>query len=263
MARVTLTVRGELREISLESFVLILRESHSILQELDKAISEQRNGTLKWVISGLQSGSAVIEAESRVTRGDEDFGPEVVQHFIDGIHVIQIQGVTPARFSLDSMFSMRKIVRTLGTNGVSTLDVAVPELDKSVELSSEAETNVQALVGVHHKSIGSVEGRLELISIHQRSRRFNVYHSITRKAVRCNLPKEIENEVVGSLGRRVIVSGLVSYNIRGEPLSVNVDNLRVLKEENYLPSIDDMLGMAPDITGGLTTEDYIRRLRDG
>ena len=55
----------------------------------------------------------------------------------------------------------------------------------------------------------------------------------------------------------------MSYNVRGEPLSVNVDKLRVLKEENELPSIDDMLGMAPDITGDLTTEDYIRRLRDG
>ena len=57
--------------------------------------------------------------------------------------------------------------------------------------------------------------------------------------------------------------GIVSYNVLGEPLSVSVDHLRVLKEEKGLPSIDDMLGMAPDITGDVTTEEYIRRLRDG
>ena len=183
--------------------------------------------------------------------------------FVDGIKTILTEGVTPPLFSPDSMSSVRKIVRALGTNGVSALDIAIPELQRSVELSSAAEANVQSLVRVHHKSIGSVEGKLELISVHVRSRRFNVYHAITQRAIKCNLPKGMEEEVVRSLGRRVIVSGLVSYNVRGEPLNVNVDHLRVLKDGKVLPSIDDMLGMAPDITGELTTEEYIRRLRDG
>jgi hypothetical protein len=107
-----------------------------------------------------------------------------------------------------------------------------------------------------------VEGRLELVSIHVGARRFNVYHAITQKAIRCNLPTEIEDDVVRNLGRRVIVSGTVSYNERGEPISVDVHHFRPLKEENDLPSVADMLGMAPDITGNLTTEEYIRQLRD-
>lgn len=265
MAHVTLTVQGELREISLDSFLLILRESLSILQGLDRAISQRRNGTLKWVLSGLQAGSAIVVAESRVVRGDEDFGPQVARHFVDGIYTIQTEGVTPALFSMNSMNSMRNIVRSLGTNGVSVLDIATPGLDKTVELSSEAEDKVEALVEVHHKSVGSVEGRVELISVHRGTRRFNVYHAITQKAVRCNLPEEMEDEVVYNLRqrRRVIVSGLISYNVRGEPLSIAVDHLRVLKEEKELPTIEDILGIAPDITGDLSTEDYIKGLRNG
>ena len=46
MALVTLTVQGQLRDISLDAFLLVLRESHAILKELDRAASQQRNGTL-------------------------------------------------------------------------------------------------------------------------------------------------------------------------------------------------------------------------
>ena len=263
MALVTLTVQGQLRDISLDAFLLVLRESHAILKELDRAASQQRNGTLTWGISGLKAGSAVVEAQSRVIRGEEDFGPQVARSFVDGIHTIQTEAITPALFSLDSLTSIRRIVRSLGTEGVSALKVDAPELDRSVQLSSEATSNVEALIGIRHKRIGSVEGKLELISIHGTGRRFNVYHAITRRAVRCNLTKEMENEVIRNLGRRVIVSGIVSYNTRGEPVGVNVDRMRVLKEEKDLPRIGDIIGMAPDITGQLATEEYIREMRDG
>ena len=269
MASVTLTVQGELRDISLDSFLLVLRESHSILQALDRTVSQRRDGTLKWVVSGLRPGSAVVETESQVVRGEEDFGPQVARRFVDGVHTIQTEGVTPALFTPECMSSISKIVRSLGTNGISALnlvgtglDRVPPHLEKPVELSSAAADKVQALVGASHKSIGSVEGRLELVSIHVGARRFNVYHAITQKAIRCNLPTEIEDDVVRNLGRRVIVSGTVSYNERGEPISVDVHHFRPLKEENDLPSVADMLGMAPDITGNLTTEEYIRQLRD-
>ena len=115
---------------------------------------------------------------------------------------------------------------------------------------------------VRNKSIGSVEGRLELVSIHVRTRRFNIYHVITNKAIRCNLPVAMEEQAISSLGRRVIVSGIVSYNAVGEPVKVEVNRLRTLKKEKELPSIADMLGMAPDITDDLSTEEHIRQLRD-
>ena len=122
---------------------------------------------------------------------------------------------------------------------------------------------VRLLTRVRNKSIGSVEGRLELVSTHVRTRRFNIYHAITNKAVRCNLPVAMEEQAISNLGRRVIVSGIVSYNAVGEPVKVEVDRLRVLKEEKELPTIVEMLGMTPDITGDLSTEEHIRQLRDG
>ena len=122
---------------------------------------------------------------------------------------------------------------------------------------------VRAVTKVHHQSIGSVEGRLELVSLHPGRRHFHVCHTLTGKAVKCSLPPELEEDVKRSLGQRVIVSGLVSYDENGRPRIVRSEKLRIMKEDRDLPSVKDMVGLAPDITGDMSTEDYIRVLRDG
>ena len=114
---------------------------------------------------------------------------------------------------------------------------------------------------IHHKSIGAVEGRLELASLPGEGRWFNVCHAMTGNVVKCELSEGLVDEFASNLGRRVTVSGLVSCNATGEPISIAVDRIRAFEEENTLPSIDDMIGLAPDITGELTTEEYIRELR--
>ena len=263
MARLRLTIQGQIREISIDSFIDSIQNSLEILQELDRAVSRERSGTIDWVVSGLGIGSTYVEVESRVRSGNVDHASQITTQFADGIEHVQKQGTTPPFFSVDSMRHMRNIVRLIGRKGMGGLLVSLPDIPREVHLSREAEENLEALVGVHHKSTGAVEGRLELVSIHHPYRRFNVYHSVTQKSVKCNLPKEFERQVINSLGRRVIASGIVSYNVKGEPLSVEVQKLRVLRSEDELPSIDDILGIAPDITGDLSTEEYIRSVRGG
>ena len=120
-----------------------------------------------------------------------------------------------------------------------------------------------ALTGVHHRSLGAIEGRLELVSLHHPYNRFNVYDLRTGRGVKCSLPSHLENAVIGALKRRVGVSGVVSYNVYGEPLSVLAEAIRVLGEEADLPPVSQMLGFIPDLTGDLSTEEHLRILRDG
>ena len=126
---------------------------------------------------------------------------------------------------------------------------------------SKASSNVDARAEIHHKSIGSVEGRLELASLPGEGRWFNVCHAVSGVAVKCELSKDMVDEFASNLGSRVLVSGLVSYNVAGDPISVAVERIRAFEEESSLPSIDYMIGLAPGITGELTTEEYIRELR--
>jgi hypothetical protein len=162
------------------------------------------------------------------------------------------------------MITIRKLVRSLMRQGVSGLDFTDTDSNQAAE---RKETRIlQELVGTHHKAFGSIEGRIELVSIHRSRRRFNLYHAITNKSIRCNLPEQLADVVFQAAQdrSRVIVSGLISYNAKGETISVAVNKpIRCLRLEHELPSPEKMLGIAPDITGDLSTEDYVRSLRDG
>lgn len=122
---------------------------------------------------------------------------------------------------------------------------------------------VQVKSKVKYRSIGAVEGRLETLSLHQGRRQFRICHHLTGEPVECSLPPELEAAVKSGLGRRVIVSGVIAYGAEGRPLSVRAERLRVVPEDEALPSPDDVLGLAPDLTGDKSTEEYIGMLRDG
>ncbi len=265
MARVELIVRGALGRMSWDSYLISLRESLGILRSLDKAISETRTGTLHWVITGVREGSAGLEVESVVVRGQKDFGRDVAQRFTQGINIIMSEGKTPPLFTIENMNSLLKIMQAFQRDGASGLGVAVKDTDIEAELSTKAEGNTRALVGVHHKSVGSIEGKIELVSLHRPYRRFNIYHARTQKAIRCSLPELLEADVIQAMKdrRRVIVSGTIAYNIKGEPLSVQVERkFRLLGTEEELPTLDETLGIAPDLTGDLSTEQFLQSIRN-
>ena len=124
---------------------------------------------------------------------------------------------------------------------------------------------LEDLLGVKYKAIGSIEGKIELINIHPKTRKFDIYELRTNKAVRCNFPSEIEQDVfmAAEKRKRVVIFGVISYNSRGEPISILVKTpIRFLPQEKDLPTAKDLRGMSPDFTGDMKTEDYIRSLRE-
>ena len=122
---------------------------------------------------------------------------------------------------------------------------------------------VQVKSKVKYRSIGAVDGRLETLSLHPGRRQFHIGHHLTGEPIECSLPPELEAAVKSGLGRRVIVSGVIAYGAEGRPLSVRAGRLRVVPEDAELPSTEEVLGLAPDLTGDKSTEEYIGMLRDG
>jgi len=266
MARLHLTVKGELGNIAFDSLTLVLAKSDSILRRFDRAVSGKEKGTMKWMVAGLKEGnSGTIEMRSRVISGDTDFGVQVGSRYIETIDHIETQGEAPPDYDLDMLRDLQAMTRAFGRNGVDGLSVSMPDYNKGALLSWKSDEILQNLTGVHYKTIGSVEGRVELVSLHDGNRYFNVYHAVTDRAVRCSLPEEREEAVIEDLKRkrRVVVSGEISYNVEGRLLSVSVDRYCRLWDGDKLPTLEDSLGVASDLTGNQNTEEYIRSLRDG
>ncbi len=260
MAKLVFTVKGTLGNISLDSFITVINNSFEILKDLDIAISEQPQGSLDWMITSLHVGSLGIEVQSKPRDPARDYGTQVSNRYLDGIGIIHDEGITPPYFSDKSLKLLRTVAKSLKGNGADALQITDPTRDKSAELNAQIEKTATQLMGSRYESFGSVEGTLEMISIHRKPR-FNVYHAISLRAVQCTLPDELRAKATSALGRRVTASGLISYNVKDEPRSIKLEEMQVIPKEEELPTIEKFIGSDPSFTGELSTGEYIRSIR--
>jgi hypothetical protein len=269
MSRLRLRIQGEPGEIALANFAGILTRASLILGDLDSAISENPKGSLRWYIADLKIGSAEALIESRAIAPEVDaerISTMVGTNFVNGLEVIDREVQMPPYFSAQDLGRVKAIaglLRTTGSDGLEAahLNGAATPLSKTI-LKQDAASKVTAILKTRFKSIGSVVGKLEVISVHGPPR-FNVYDAVTHKAVSCHFEPERLEDIAAALGRRVVVTGVVHRNAHGEPLKVEKPELRILSSTDEPPSVRDLIGLVPDLTGDLSAEEYVRKLRNG
>lgn len=260
MATLRVVVEGELGSITAKAFVVAVQNSLSILRDYDIALSGERRGSLDWVITRIDSGSARLEIEPRSRLEEKNVGLEVVHSFVNGWRQIEQGGTTPAYLSPKAMGQVKDIVKLIGKEG--TTGFIISSQSEEVEITPKSTVHVERLLRVRHHSIGSVEGRIETVSIHRRDY-FMLYHARTRKAIMCTVPKGKVRELVPTdiLGTRVIVFGILHSNDLGEVLRINVERIRQLGTGKELPSYTTLGGSDPAFTGDLATEEFVRSIR--
>ena len=261
MATLRFQVQGELGSITLSGFLGQIQDHLHMLKEYDLAISHESRASLEWLITDVSKGSLIVEIISRSNLADKDFGSDVTKAYFTGWERIENDGASPPYLTERGIKAARRIAQRIGRGGMSGIVVSGP--DRRVTISERASENIKVLLPEQDESLGSAEGTLEMISIH-RGRRFVIYHSRTKKAIHCDIPSESDllDQARDALGNRVVVGGRLHTNARGEPVRISVEELRTLSEESRLPSIASLGGRYPDITGDLTTEEYIRSIRE-
>ena len=261
MATLRFQIHGELGSITLTGFLAQIQDHLRLLQEYDVAISHETRATLEWLITDVSTGSLIVDTESRSTLLDKDYGLDVTEACFTGWERIEHEGSSPPYLSEEGMNAARRIVARIGKEGMTGVAISSP--DRRVTITSRAAENLDQLLPAKDESLGSAEGTLETVSIH-RGVRFMIYHSRTKKAIRCDIPQDSDllEQAKKALGSRVLVAGLVHTNARGETVRVSAETLRILRETPALPSITSLGGKYADLTGDLTTEEYVRSLRE-
>ena len=102
---------------------------------------------------------------------------------------------------------------------------------------------MEAILKAHSKALGSIEGRLQMIS----KRKGLIYDDISDRTIVCHFSQKIQDEIVSASGKRVSAYGIISYRESGEPASIKVQDFRILSRDN-LPTFEDMKGILK--TGG-------------
>jgi hypothetical protein len=259
MATLRFEIKGELGSLTLRAVEAALELNLRMLGEYDRGISQERRGSLEWVLTKVTSGSLLLDVQSRSRTPGRDFGPAVARQYVDGWNLIEHEGATPPYLTLPTMLKARQVTRLIGTEGV--YGYAASDMDETAEVTARASAHMEQLVTVRYHALGAVEGTIETVSIHG-GKRFVLYHSRTKKAVTCTFEDdEWLRQAADMLGRRVSVMGTVYFNARGEPVRVEARSLRLFRRPEELPTTQSLTRSDPNFTGGLSTEDFIQEIR--
>lgn len=111
--------------------------------------------------------------------------------------------------------------------------------------------------------ISTIDGDLEEINAHKTPHTFKIYNAgAHRKTIICEFPPELLDEARAALKNGVFVSGDFHYNV-GDlyPYKIKVDKIEKLPPADNLPSLKDLKGIAPGLTGGKDPVQFVRDSR--
>lgn len=264
MARLRLSLEGLSKEMGLPVFSGTLSESYFILRDLDMSIAASSSPSIRWAVEGLANGTQLTtfvtgKLEENATG---DHLHKVCTTFVEGLEFAESGAGLPPGFDDSSLEHVKRLSNKLGVKGVTGFTATFLDTSMSARVTELSGKKVADLMAPTYKAIGSVIGRLETISLHHRPR-FLVYDEVSRRPVKSTFKAEHLEGVKEALGHRVLVSGIIHRNAKGQPLKVEESNFRILPAGEQLPETDRLIGLAPNFTGSESTGDHLRKLMGG
>jgi hypothetical protein len=266
--------------INLHTYTIATTRFLQLLREIDSAISGKGGGMVNWYVVDAKRNEGIeedvttiknlaIEIESRLKppprrprKPIRDTGPAVAKSFVTGFENIEHRGISPPYLSEFGLERLQDMMQLLHRNGARGFTAELIDEHRAVSVGPQAAKNLTELLPTRRTDEGSVEGTLETISVHK-NRKLVIYDSLTGKGVTCLIENDdLFQLATASLGKKVIVSGKVFYNVKDEPLRIAVRSIRVLGTKR-LPTVAEITGSDPEFTGSLTTDEYIRSIRRG
>jgi hypothetical protein len=236
-----LQLKLDAREVSLAQLV----SASSIFAALLREVSREYTGSeraVKWTVE-VHGGSVTLPIKGRSTsdRLAEEEVPEIVAAVVSGIKTLNERPTRPRYFN-DQALREAKALANLVNEELPR--IAVLNGAEGSEATRQLMSHVDEVIGEGRESIGSIEGKLQALNIHEKPPRFAIFDLLTDQRVECYFGTTVElEEVLRGVGRRVAVSGIIKTRGTGERFSIDVRNLRVFPSEAELPSPEDVKGI--------------------
>lgn len=263
---------------TVEDLLKQLRDLFDILLSVEAAVSEDGAVAMEWRITDASRNSP-LTFEATPFPIDHamniDRRAAIVQQAVaTGFQSLRTESARPSYFNERVLEKIGKISERL-TNGLNltTVDFGTTEAPLVVTptVAREISKNVKAIREPGDrpfKELGSIEGYYVGVERdgHNRSILY-IRDRMFGDLVKCVLRKAAveavsEHKVKQVLGRaRVLVSGTIHYRALGRINYLDAAEVRIMRAREDLPSVEDIID--PDFTNGLSSEEYLRALRNG
>lgn len=232
-----------------------LRDVERMLADIEKHMFDRENAKAEWkwpegadlevvaTVNGLdrdQLSRIVHEAEKGFSEAKEAKGPVI----------------WPKSFGPTAKACAGRILSRL-----DKLDSIVVRAEQGKPItitSAEVSQRVIGRAARRRTAYSSIEGKLELIS-HRGRLRAAIKENLSGIVVQCIFPDEMIEEIKDLFDKKVVLEGQITYRENGEPISATRVS-SVIERKPGRP-LRDYIGAAPDLTGGVSSEEFIARIR--
>jgi hypothetical protein len=252
---------GEQDRIDFADFVTALNNFLGLLKDVDSAVAHRKNGNLQWRVTTLRKDPLpIVGVTPTQRRAVEDISGVVQRQVLTNMTSLTATGERNNYLSDSALSRVERLARTTPKIGASVIYIDTQdEVKPSTTINQQTLSNVRDLTDVKSRSFGTICGELGSISI-RRGDEFRVWDEDTGRPVRCNFARKDEAKIKDLLRSRVMVTGIVNSNRYGLPLSIQpIDSIDAASLEDS-PTIEEMAGLVPDFTGGLSLQQFFEEL---
>jgi hypothetical protein len=279
VVKITISGRGaETDAPTVEDALDDLRDYLDILRGVEEAVSGTQQSAIDWRLVDASRRSPLafdFQPFPKQFAVNIDQRVEIVlAETAAGLTALQARAERPRHFTNPVMRKAHRVFQRV-TNGLSLSEIdfgkTLPAVRLTPTIARNAARNVDQVLtppDKPYKEIGSVEGCINGAELDGFGRRIvHIIERISGEPVECLVtPGALPGLEVRELRdvwhyRRTEVYGRIHFRAPGKIEQIEAERVRFLRSRTDLPQIDDIID--PEFTGGLRTEEYLEKLRDG
>jgi hypothetical protein len=262
--RITIILKGsdaDAGDVRLSEFLEQLEAIREALKQTERVVSGRSDQHIYYKIVELSHSSpsrVVLEPVYPIDRALRKGLSIVPDALTSSIRILQSGRKPPARADL----AMLESYKSLGASKNLKEMTISSSPQKVVSIDQGFSERVERAIGPDIFAAGSVSGRLERVNLHN-TRSFDIFPPVGPPRIRCNFEEADRAKVKDALDNFVTIKGRLRYKTWDKhPHAIDVKVIDIHEPDAELPTMDDLRGIAPDATGGLSSEDFVRTVRE-
>ena len=256
------TIHPSSAELSFSGLESAISNVRRLVRSVDAAVTREGQASRNWYVQMIRAESpAVITVRPSLTLDAarrEDATPDVI---VRGIHTVttDLKAGGPPPYFGDAQLDKLRRLGSIFTHDVRQIQF---EADgQSASVSGTIREHVDRVRSRGYVEHGSIEGELGAVDVHGRQHTFTIWDDLRGQPVRCNFDAEHMAQVKELLKERVLVAGRINYFATGQARAIDAISELVPIRATGSPPANGFGGSIPDLLNGMTSEEYIDRLR--
>jgi hypothetical protein len=231
------------------------------ISKVDKLVSGKGTSSFYLRIIELSYGSpATVVMEPITENPDFDLREKTINKFCSTYQSIEAGALKKKEIEYSLIESLIETTNIIGKS-INSTRIITDGYD--LNITKEFKAKLDLILAPEERAKGFIRGMLEYINIHQGKNVFRIYPDVGPIKVTCHFPPGLTKSAIMAVGKYVEVKGELRYRaVAKYAHEIIVEEIEIFPPDEELPDLYDLRGIAPDLTEKLSSEEFVRKIRN-